>query len=152
MRRKPLSAFDLTTAAAGLLLVYLGAQSVGPAVAAARADGVWGVFTARRLTCVTHPGHEQCTWQGDFRPARGGTPRRNVALYGSGRGTLTPGAVTRAFDTGRDGHVYGPEGSSEWVMSALLLTGGGSLLTWPVRRYFAWRRTLRAASLASRST
>ncbi|WP_143020114.1 hypothetical protein [Sinosporangium album] len=147
-----MSAFGMVVAGIGVLLVVLGFQGLGPALAAARADGAWGTFTAREVTCIQHPGHEQCSWQGEFRPDTGSAVRADITLYGSDRDTFAPGAVTRAFDTGRRGHVYGPGGSNEWIMSALLLLAGGFLLGLPVRRYFAWRRTLRAASLASRST
>ncbi|WP_406312999.1 hypothetical protein OHA77_31470 [Streptosporangium sp. NBC_01639] len=129
---KRLGAFDLVIIVGGLALVLLAVQNLGPALAALRGEGTWGTFTARQVECVQHPGHEQCSWLGEFRSGRQSRPE--VALYGTDRGTLVPGQVVRAFDTGRRGHVYGPGGSNEWVMIALLLVAGLGLAAWPLRR------------------
>ncbi|MFB9723226.1 hypothetical protein [Planobispora longispora] len=118
----------------GILLLYLSIPNIGPAVRAARADGVSGVFTARTLDCVQHPGHESCTWIGDFRSAAGRTVRPSVALYGSSRESLTAGATTPAVDTGRANRVYGPGGSSEWIFTSLLAGTGLALLLSPLFR------------------
>ncbi|WP_248965347.1 hypothetical protein [Sphaerisporangium perillae] len=149
-------AFEIALALGGLLLILLAAQNAGPVIAAARADGVQGIFTARRLDCVQHPGHEQCSWTGTFRSDDGQDVRQGVGFYGSERGTFTPGAASPAFDTGRRGHVYGPGGSNEWVVVAALMLAGLALVARLVVR--AWRSQgvrsmiLRAASLGSRST
>lgn len=126
------SAFDLVITAGGLLLVLLALQNLGPALAALRGEGTWGTFTARRVECVQHPGHEQCTWTGEFRAGR--TLRRDVGFYGGDRGTFTPGQTVRAFDTGRRDHVYGPGGSNEWIVVVLLLAAGLGLVCRPLIR------------------
>ncbi|MER7207775.1 hypothetical protein ABT340_11940 [Streptosporangium sp. NPDC000239] len=127
-----LTAFDLVIVAGGLLLVVLAAQNLGPALAALRGVGTWGTFTARRVECVSHPGHEQCTWTGEFRGGRAVRPE--VGFYGGDRGTFTPGQTVRAFDTGRQGHVYGEGGSNEWIVVVLLLAAGLGLMSWPLLR------------------
>ncbi|MEV8632591.1 hypothetical protein AB0395_13130 [Streptosporangium sp. NPDC051023] len=127
-----LTAFDLVIAAGGLLLVLLAVQNLGPAVAAFRGVGTWGTFTARRVECVEHPGHEQCTWLGEFRGGR--VVRPEVGFYGGDRETFTPGQSVRAFDTGRQGHVYGPGGSNEWIVVVLLLIAGLGLVARPLAR------------------
>ncbi|MFC4586740.1 hypothetical protein [Sphaerisporangium corydalis] len=114
----------------GAFLLYLVIPNIGPAVRAARADGAPGVFTARSVSCVEHPGHESCSWMGDFRSDAGGADRP-VALYGSDRDSLRPGMETRAFDVGRPNLVYGPGGSREWVFTALLLLAGLAILVFP---------------------
>ncbi|MFJ2033431.1 hypothetical protein [Streptosporangium sp. NPDC087985] len=127
-----LGAFDLVIIAGGLLLVLLAVQNLGPALAALRGEGTWGTFTAHRVECVQHPGHEQCSWLGEFRS--GGQVRPEIALYGAGRETFVPGQTISAFDTGRRDHVYGPGGSNEWIMVALLLAAGLGLVAWPLLR------------------
>ncbi|GAA3085398.1 hypothetical protein [Streptosporangium carneum] len=127
-----LTVFDLVIAAGGLLLVLLAVQNLGPALAALRGEGTWGTFTARRVECVEHPGHEQCTWLGEFRGGR--TVRPEVGFYGGDRETFVPGQAVRAFDTGRRGHVYGSGGSNEWIMVALLFAAGLGLVAWPPAR------------------
>ncbi|MFI6509001.1 hypothetical protein ACIBCT_15455 [Streptosporangium sp. NPDC050855] len=128
------SVFGVLTALVGVFLLYLTVPGVGPAVRAARADGVPGHFTAREVTCVRHPGHESCTWTGEFRSGDGTIHRRGVALYGSDRESLRPGQVTAAVDVGRPYRVYGPGGSREWVFTALLLAAGLGLLAHPFVR------------------
>ncbi|WP_283133031.1 hypothetical protein [Rhizohabitans arisaemae] len=125
-------AFTVVLALLGLLLLYVAVPQLGPAVRAARADGVTGTFTARELACVQHPGHESCTWTGDFVSDDRRAVRAGIELYGSDRDTLAAGAATRAVDTGRAGRVYGPGGSREWVFTVLIVvvglaTTGGAL-------------------------
>ncbi|GHH66433.1 hypothetical protein GCM10017673_11900 [Streptosporangium violaceochromogenes] len=134
MRRgtKRVSAFDSVVVAGGLLLVLLALWNLGPALAALRGEGTWGTFTARRVECVQHPGHEQCTWTGEFRAGR--TVRHDVGFYGGDRDAFAPGQTVRAFDTGRRGHVYGPGGSNEWVVVVLLLAAGLGLACRPLTR------------------
>ncbi|GAA4227720.1 hypothetical protein FHR32_000730 [Streptosporangium album] len=129
---KRLGAFDLVIIVGGLMLVLLAATNLGSALAALRGAGTWGTFTAQRVECVQHPGHEQCSWLGEFRSGR--RLRPEITLYGADRETFVPGQVVRAFDTGRRGHVYGPGGSNEWVMIALLLVAGLGLAAWPLLR------------------
>ncbi|WP_283136110.1 hypothetical protein [Rhizohabitans arisaemae] len=127
-------AFDAVVSAAGLLLVLLAVPGIAPARAAAFADGLPGVFTAHRVECVRHPGHESCSWLGEFRSDDGAVRRATVAFYGSDRDMFTEGRQTRAFDTGRRGHVYGPGGSREWIAVALLLLAGLLLTARPLLR------------------
>ncbi|MFF5210171.1 hypothetical protein [Streptosporangium sp. NPDC000396] len=135
-RRKP-GAFDLVIMIGGLLLVVLAVQNAGPALAALRGDGIRGVFTAQRVECIQHPGHEQCSWLGEFRSAAGIRP--GIAFYGSDREMFAPGQTSPAFDTGRRGHVYGPGGSNEWIVVALLFLAGLGLIARP------WLRRPRVA-------
>ncbi|MFC4534086.1 hypothetical protein [Sphaerisporangium dianthi] len=127
-----IGAFEMALALGGLLLVLLAVQNASPAFAALRGDGVPGTFTARRLDCIQHPGHEQCVWVGTFRSRDGGDVRQDIGFYGSERGTFTPGATSPAFDTGRRGHVYGPGGSNEWVVVAALFLAGLGLVARPL--------------------
>jgi hypothetical protein len=123
----------------GAFLLYLAVPNVGPAVRAARADGQHGVFTARTVNCIQHPGHESCSWTGEFRSHDGTIHRDGVALYGSDRDALRPGTTTEAVDVGRPNQVYGPGGSREWVFTALLLLAGAAILAFP---YAGWLRRL----------
>ncbi|MFC4057214.1 hypothetical protein ACFOWE_02845 [Planomonospora corallina] len=124
----------------GVLLLWISVPNIGPAVRAARADGVPGVFTARTLQCVQHPGHESCTWIGDFRSAAGQEVRSSVALHGSGRDSLTAGATTPAVDVGRPYRVYGPDGSAEWIFTSLLACAGLGILLFQLRALRTRRR------------
>ncbi|GGT46368.1 hypothetical protein ACFFV7_39915 [Nonomuraea spiralis] len=127
-RRRP-GGFTVALALVGLALLFVSVPEIGPVVRAARADGVSGVFTARELRCVRHPGHESCVWAGDFTSGDGRVRRRDVELYGSDRGTLTAGQATAAVDTGRETRVYGPDGSDEWLFTGLLMLAGAAVLT-----------------------
>jgi hypothetical protein len=113
-------------ALAGLLLLAFAIPNVAPTLRAARAEGVHGTFTASRLTCVQHPGHEQCTWYGTFRaPERD----REVTMYGAGRTTLRPGQRVAAVDVaGRPWRVYPPTGSREWLVVSAVLAAAVVLL------------------------
>ncbi|MEU8268796.1 hypothetical protein AB0B89_16685 [Sphaerisporangium sp. NPDC049002] len=122
----------------GAFLLYLVVPNAGPVLRAARADGDPGVFTARSVSCIQHPGHESCSWLGEFRSDDGRIDRAEVALYGADRESLEPGAETKAIDVGRPNLVYGPGGSREWVFLALLLLAGLAVLVFayagPARR------------------
>jgi hypothetical protein len=124
--RSPLFTAALTLL--GAFLLYLAIPNIGPAVRAARADGDRGVFTARTVDCIQHPGHESCSWTGEFRSDDGTIHRARVALYGSDRDSLRPGMETEAVDVGRPYQVYGPGGSREWVFTALLFLAGAAVL------------------------
>ena len=134
-RRSP--AFTAVLTLIAIFLLYLAVPSIGPVVRAARADGIAGSFTARRLECIQHPGHESCTWTGDFRSADGAVRRTGVAMYGADREMLREGQETPAVDVGRPNRVYGPGGSMEWVFTALLLLAALGIL------YVAYGRPLR---------
>jgi hypothetical protein len=129
MRLRRRTGFSVVvTGAVGLFLLLLSVPSVRPVLRAARADGVPGTFTAARVDCVRHPGHESCNWYGTFTPSSGGPPLADVALYGSDRGSLQAGQRVTAVDTGRRGRVYRPSGSNEWLATAGLLALGVFLL------------------------
>ncbi|MFC0865704.1 hypothetical protein ACFHYQ_25740 [Sphaerimonospora cavernae] len=138
-RRSP--AFTAVLTLIPVFLLYLTVPNIGPVVRAARADGIAGTFTARRVDCVQHPGHESCTWSGDFRSADGAVHRTDIALYGADRDMLRAGQETAAVDVGRAGRVYGPGGSMEWVFTALLILAALAILTalygGPLRRALA---------------
>jgi hypothetical protein len=126
--RARLPFFNLLLAALGLVLIYLAAANLGPVIRAALpGDGVHGTFTARHLVCIQHPGHQACDWYGDFR-AGDGRFQSNVFLYGSDRSLLTAGQQTLARDVGRPSRVYGPHGSHEWILTAILLLAGTAVL------------------------
>lgn len=125
--RRPPSAFTVVLATVvGLALLAITVPNVGPVLRAARGDGPRGTFTAQRVSCVQHPGHEQCTWYGTFQ--RPGSPvHHDYYLYGAGRGTLRTGEQVTAVDVGRKGRVYDPAGSHEWILTGLLLLVGLAL-------------------------
>ncbi|WP_188190380.1 hypothetical protein [Nonomuraea sp. SYSU D8015] len=129
-----MSGFTVALAVAGLLLLFVSVPELGPAIRAARADGASGVFTAKQLRCVQHPGHESCVWAGDFSSADGRVRRQDVELYGSDRDVLAAGQTTAAVDTGRKSRVYGPDGSGEWMFTGLLALSGVGVLVVAARR------------------
>jgi hypothetical protein len=125
-RRSPL--YVVVAAAAGALLLLLAIPSIAPALRAAPGDGVPGTFVATHLRCVQHPGHELCSWYGNFRPTAGTAARTGVAMYGSNRAMFRQGNHVPAIDVGRSAQVYPPSGSHEWVVIAVLLVAGLMLL------------------------
>jgi hypothetical protein len=135
--KRRLSGFTVALAVAGLLLLFVSVPELGPAIRAARADGVSGVFTARQLRCIQHPGHESCVWAGEFASDDGRVLRDDVELYGSDRDGLAAGQTTKAVDTGRESRVYGPDGSGEWMFTTLLALAGLTVLAVAARR--GWR-------------
>ncbi|MEU8198238.1 hypothetical protein AB0C10_31115 [Microbispora amethystogenes] len=150
--RRGSPAFTAALTLFALFLLFLAVPGIGPAVRAARADGVPGTFTARSVACVEHPGHESCTWNGDFRSDDGAVRRDGVELYGADRDMLREGQETRAVDVGRPSRVYGPGGSMEWVFTALLLLAAGGILLvgygGPVRRLLHARTSTRTSTRA----
>jgi hypothetical protein len=113
--------------AAGLLLLLVTLPNLGPSVRAGRAEGTRGTFVAEELSCVQHPGHEQCSWSGTFR-VPGGAARDGYHLYGAGRGDLREGEAVPALDVGRPSRVYPPSGSREWMITGGLAALGVGLL------------------------
>jgi len=131
-RRSP--AFTALVALAGAAMLFLSLPNIGPALRAARLDGSAGVFTARRLACIQHPGHESCSWTGEFRSDDGTVHRTGVTLYGGDSGSLRVGRHVRAVDVGRPSRVYA-RGSREWVFNTILLLGGAALFGGALVRY-----------------
>ncbi|SDL95087.1 hypothetical protein SAMN05421874_13374 [Nonomuraea maritima] len=132
-RRRRLSVFDAVIMAGGLMVLAFAAYQAGPALAAATGDGPHGTFTAVRQSCFEHhPGKWLCTWRGDFRSDDGKVVREGVTLYDSEQDTMKAGQTVRAFDTGRPDHVYGEDGSREWVTVAILLALGAGLASRPL--------------------
>ena len=124
-------------ALAGLLLLAFAVPNVAPTLRAARAEGVHGTFTASRLACVQHPGHEQCTWYGTFRAP---DHDREVTMYGAGRSALRAGQQVPAIDiAGRPWRVYPPSGSREWLVVAAVLAAAIVLLV-PLTRHLLRQR------------
>ncbi|MBT2212306.1 hypothetical protein [Actinomadura sp. NEAU-AAG7] len=136
-RRAP-SGFTVTVAtAAALLLLFFTVPNVKLVWRAARGDGAPGAFTAARVSCVSHPGHEACSWYGTFTPAGGGGARETT-MYGAGRGDLAAGERVPAIDVGRASRVYAPSGSHEWIPTGLILLAGAALL-YPLARRVSGR-------------
>lgn len=133
-KQRPDTMFTVIIAIVGLVLLLVSVPEMGPAVRAARADGVSGVFTATQLRCIQHPGHESCVWAGDFTSDDGRVQRDDIELYGSDRGLLAAGQTTTAVDTGREYRVYGPGGSGEWMFTTLLVLAGLVVLVVAARR------------------
>lgn len=117
-----------------VLLLLVSLPNLGHVIRAARADGRPGVFTARHVECVQHPGHESCTWSGTFRPGGGGQAVQTT-YYGAGRGSMHPGEKRRAVDVGFPGRVYSPDGSREWIFTAGLLLAGFGILGYLGRKH-----------------
>jgi hypothetical protein len=131
-------AWPLAIALGGLLLLLLSVPGLPTAFRAATGGGEPGVFTATRLECVRHPGHEACSWQGTFTSPAG--PPRAVYLYGSDRDTLREGDRIPVTDVGRPDTVYGPGGSTEWIWLVSMLVTGCGLLTASTSRLLTRRR------------
>ncbi|MEQ4721841.1 hypothetical protein [Nonomuraea sp. B19D2] len=125
-RRSP--AFTVALTLFACLLAYLATPNLGTVVRAARADGRPGVFVPRELSCIQHPGHESCVWIGEFRSDDGAVVRSGIEMYGSDRATHRAGEPARALDVGAANRVYGPSGSNEWVVTALLLASAAAIL------------------------
>ncbi|MGW1764070.1 hypothetical protein ACWCQL_08275 [Streptomyces sp. NPDC002073] len=117
------------------LLLYVALPNLGNVARAATADGVAGSFTAGRLSCISHPGHETCEWSGTFRSTDGTVLREGITLYGSSRESLAIGRAAPAVDVGNPGRVYRPGGSYEWIFTVALLLAGYGLLAYLARRH-----------------
>ncbi|MEO3977609.1 hypothetical protein [Streptomyces sp. CAU 1734] len=128
------------------LLLYVSLPNLGNVFRAATADGVTGTFTADRLSCFSHPGHETCEWSGTFRSAGGLAPREDVSLYGTGREGLARGQSVAAVDVGNRGRVYRPGGSHEWIFTLALMAGGYGLFALLARRHLMPPRPAKAAA------
>lgn len=130
-RRAP-SGFTVTVATTvAFVLLFFTVPNLGAVWRAARADGTPGTFTAERVSCVQHPGHESCSWYGTFTPAAEtagrGTGGRGTSMYGAGRGDLSEGERVPAIDVGRESRVYAPSGSREWIPAGLTLLVAAAL-------------------------
>ncbi|MFD6949718.1 hypothetical protein A6A08_01325 [Nocardiopsis sp. TSRI0078] len=139
-RRGQGGAFTVVLVLLAALVVYMGASNIDRSLRAARAEGEPGTFTASRLDCVQHPGHESCTCYGSYAPDAGGAERADVYLYGRDRETCPIGEPTEAIDIGAASRVYGPEGSNEWVMTAGVVLVGLAIGGWALRPWWPRRR------------
>lgn len=137
--RRRSTAFSMVLLLVAALIVYMGASNVDRSLRAARAEGVPGTFSATRLDCVQHPGHESCTCYGTYLPDSGGPERPDVYLHGRDRQTCQVGQQTEAVDVGSVNRVYGPEGSNEWIMTAGLILFGLGLGGWTARSWWTGR-------------
>ncbi|MFJ9553831.1 hypothetical protein ACIRPH_08440 [Nocardiopsis sp. NPDC101807] len=135
--------FNAVVLLLAVLVVWLGAASVERVARAASADGEPGTFTASRVECVSHLGHESCTCYGTHVPDDGGTAREDVYLHGADRASCVTGAETPSYDVGSATRVYGPEGSREWLFTAGMILAGAALGVWASRPW--WPRRGRAA-------
>lgn len=128
---RPVTVVLLLTAA---VFLYVSLPNLGTAIRAARGDGTRGMFTAARLDCVRHPGHESCAWSGTFRP-QGGGQARFVTFEGGGRDGLRPGESRPAVDIGLPTQVYAPRSSGTWILTAALLIAGYAILAYLARAH-----------------
>ncbi|WP_304451485.1 hypothetical protein [Nocardiopsis sp. YSL2] len=128
-RRGTSPAFALVLMVLAGTVAYVGLAGLDQGLRAARGEGTPGVFTATALSCVRHPSHESCGCDGTFTADDGG-PAREVTLHAAGRDTCVVGAEIAAVDAGSDTRVYGPDGSREWIVSALLLVGASVAVLW----------------------
>ncbi|MGA4846745.1 hypothetical protein ACOBQB_10935 [Streptomyces sp. G5(2025)] len=134
-RRRPSRLTSFAILVTACLLLYVSLPNLGRAIHTATVDGTPGTFTARRLQCVSHPGHESCGWSGTFRSRDRTLEFRSVTLYGSGRDSLRQGERVKAVDMGMPGRVYRPGGSGEWILVVLLLLAGYGLLALFAQRH-----------------
>ncbi|MDR8413076.1 hypothetical protein MTP10_30635 [Nonomuraea sp. 3-1Str] len=146
-RRRPSPPLTVALLLVTALLLSWTVPGIGPALRLAGGAGRSGTFTAQRLDCVRHPGHESCAWTGDFRSHDGVVRRTGVTLAGSDRDTDHVGRQTEAIDVGLPNRVYGPHGSNEWIFTVFLLLAELALLAFAlapvvgaVRRGLASRR------------
>lgn len=132
--RRP-SAFSLTiTTVTGIVLLLLSVPNLAPVIRAARAEGTAGTFVAVERSCISHVGHQSCSWRGTFTSLNGEDRQPGTYLYGTVE--LRPGQRVPAVDVGRPGHVYtGP--SHEWILTGALLLLGCALLVVPIGRTVA---------------
>ncbi|WP_306369348.1 hypothetical protein [Nocardiopsis sp. CC223A] len=145
MSRRRVGPFELVILLAALALVAVGAGGVDQAVRAARADGVPGDFAVTGAACVSHLGHQSCTCLGDYTAADGSVSLTGVSLAGGGD-DCAEGAVVAAVDIGARTRVVHPDGSGEWVVTALILAAGAGLGLWAVA---PWLRRPRVRTRAS---
>ncbi|GAB3721852.1 hypothetical protein [Nocardiopsis nanhaiensis] len=121
------SAFSLVVLVITGLLGYVGLTGLEQGVRAAQGEGVPGAFVAESVSCVQHPGHESCTCQGTFTPesaedgAGAAGDGQDVRLHAADRSTCVEGEEVAAVDAGAADRVYGPDGSREWMLSALFV-------------------------------
>jgi hypothetical protein len=112
------------------LLLWAGAISFGPALAAAERHGTVGYFVAEAENCS----RGSCGWSGNFVIPDGRVTRRNVSFMGP-HGTLYRGAIVAALDTGGPWEVYARYGSRDWMADlAAIVVGvlGFGLWAWLV--------------------
>jgi hypothetical protein len=126
-------AFNAVILVVAALITAMALTGVERSVRAATADGGPGRFTAERVDCTQHPGHESCTCYGEYLPDDGSAPRTDVYLYGRDRETCRIGTSVAAVDIGSRTRVYGPEGSREWLWTAGMALAGLGLGAWSVR-------------------
>lgn len=106
--------------------------AIDPALRLAGGHGRPGTFTAQRLECLRHPGHESCAWTGEFRSHDGIIHRTWATLAGSDRTTHRAGQRIEAIDIGLTNRVYGADGSGEWIFTVLLALAELALLTFTI--------------------
>ncbi|MCW3838806.1 hypothetical protein ONA70_01660 [Micromonospora yasonensis] len=111
-----------------VLGLAFAAPDVVPAWRAKSGAGTDGTFTALREEC----GRRSCSWHGDFVPADGGAPRRDVLLYDAPDG-LTTGGTAAARDTGAGKGVFSRDGGTTWLLvTGFAAVGALAALAWVV--------------------
>ncbi|MFV2198587.1 hypothetical protein [Nocardiopsis sp. LOL_012] len=138
--RPPSPFFALVVLILAGLLGYMGVSGLDQGIRAARGEGTPGVFVPAHLSCVQHPGHESCYCLGSFTSEDGGGPR-DTTLHAADQDTCLIGASIPAVDAGAPDRVYGPDGSREWILSALITVAALSL---PIGLGVLWTRFLLA--------
>jgi hypothetical protein len=96
-------------------LLVVGALGLGPAIRAARGQGVRGVFTAKTLSC-----DRTCSWTGTF--TVGDRQVRPDVTYDDSLAPAThPGSVVPALYPGGSNEVFAVRGSASWRIYAVLM-------------------------------
>jgi hypothetical protein len=113
--------------------LVVGSMDLGPAVRAARGDGMPGTFLVTSRECG-----KSCTLYGDFTSDDGSVVRVDV-MYLDGTPRVQVGDSLRALDAGDRSGVFRPSGSHQWALIVIVMGMGAVGATW-----WLWRYPLRA--------
>lgn len=119
--------------------MYLGGSHLGPAIRAARGEGIHGRWVAQQCA-----GGSGCTWYGKFVLPDGTVVLPRVSFGGS-LTSVHAGSVVPALDAGASGEVYPVSGSGRWIHDVIGLAGGAVALMLLFGRWAVVRRRRRRA-------
>jgi hypothetical protein len=109
----------------GVVVLLVGAFTLGPAISAAEGHGTHGYYIARSFVCEGYRAGS-CHWKGDFARTRGGPAvRTDVEFKGHLPADLQPGEVVPAVDTGAPFEVFQPGNRAIWLGALGLTILGG---------------------------